>query len=87
MLAPLITDLDGVLRLWNPEIISAAESRYGLPPRTLQGAVLEDLGVLRAVTTGEVSDNQWRAGIAERLCDRFGPRAEEAVAAPRAPLV
>lgn len=79
VLAPLITDLDGVLRLWDPNILTSAEARHGLPTGALRTAVLDDSEALRAATTGEVSDQQWRAGIGQRLRDQYGERAVRAV--------
>jgi hypothetical protein len=35
---PLILDLDGVLRLWDPAIIAGAEASHGLPAGTLADA-------------------------------------------------
>ena len=79
MPAPLITDLDGVLRRWDPAILSSAEARHGLPAGALRDAVLDDREGLLAVTTGRVSDRHWRDGIAQRLQAKYGPGAVEAV--------
>jgi putative hydrolase of the HAD superfamily len=76
----LVIDLDGVLRLWDPEIIAAAERRHGLPPGALHSAAFADAATLHAVVTGRISDAQWRAAIATQLVARHGETAAGAVA-------
>jgi hypothetical protein len=65
--SPLVVDLDGVLRIWDPEIVSSAERRAGLPRGALDRAALADAATLRAAVSGRISDAHWRAGIAARL--------------------
>lgn len=77
----LVVDLDGVLRIWDPEIVSSAERRAGLPPGALDRAASADAATLRAVVTGRISDARWRAGIATRLVAVHGEAAAGAVAA------
>lgn len=60
-------------------ILSSAEERHGLPPGALRSAVLEDAQTLSAVTTGAISDDEWRSGIGHRLQGRFGRPGLQAV--------
>jgi len=74
-----IFDLDGVVRIWDPEIISGAERRAGLPVGSL-GAVAFEPALLARVVTGVITDEAWRAEIAATLEARFGAAARTAVA-------
>jgi putative hydrolase of the HAD superfamily len=80
MRAALIIDLDGVLRLWNPQHVIDIERRHGLPIGSLfEAAFAEER--LRAAITGQVTDAQWRAGVAAALEHEHGDlTAERAVA-------
>ena len=82
----LVVDLDGVLRIWDPQIVASAERRAGLPPGALDRAAIADPATLRTVVTGGISDAQWRAGIAARLVAVHGEVAAGAVAAWSGPL-
>ncbi len=65
----LLTDLDGVIRYWDPAIFEHAEAAHRLPARTLrQLAFAPDL--LQPVITGKISDEEWRQQIARRLQTR-----------------
>ncbi len=74
----LIIDLDGVLRHWDPEVIAATERRYDMRPGAILGTAF-DPGRLDAVITGRISDDAWRADIAEALADTYGGIADQAV--------
>ena len=76
----LVVDLDGVLRIWDPDIVASAERRAGLPPGALDRAAFADAATLRAAVTGRISDAQWRAAIAARLVAVHGEAAAGAVA-------
>ena len=78
---PLVLDLDGVLRLWDPSIIQDAERDHGLPDGALRDAILSDRELLGRATTGVISDAEWRSSIGERLAGRYGSAASGAVAA------
>lgn len=78
MRAPLVIDLDGVVRLWNPQHVTDIERRHGLPVGSLFGAAFAD-NRLSAAITGQVTDAQWRAGVVAALLQEHG-----AVAAQRA---
>ncbi|HTZ43207.1 MAG TPA: HAD-IA family hydrolase [Jatrophihabitans sp.] len=75
----LIIDLDGVLRHWDPAIIQAAEHDNGLPAGALTAAAFGDAGRLKAATTGRITDDQWRAAIADELAAQHGEGGRKAV--------
>ena len=69
----LLTDLDGVLRVFDPAVAAAIETRYGLPAGTIADTALH-WSRLRPAITGEVTRAEWLAGVAEALADRAGGR-------------
>jgi putative hydrolase of the HAD superfamily len=75
--APLIVDLDGVLRRWDP--LDAVEARHGLPRGAVLGAAFERR-LLQRVITGAIDDDRWRADVAATLVAAHGPAATRAVA-------
>lgn len=76
MIQALLIDLDGVIRRWDPAIDRQAEAATGLPAGALrQAAFAPDL--LTAAITGQLSDAEWRAQVAERLQTHF-PTADGA---------
>jgi putative hydrolase of the HAD superfamily len=81
----VICDVDGVVRLWQPDSMTRWDLAYGLPEGTLAGAAFAEHR-LRPVITGLVTDEQWRAQVATDLRDACGSleRAQELVAAWRA---
>ena len=78
MIKAVLTDLDGVVRKWDPEIIQQAETAAGLPRDALPSTAFESDLLLRAIT-GRISDAGWRTEVAERLRLRF-PDADAAEA-------
>ncbi len=66
----LVVDLEGVLRIWDPEIVSSAERRAGLPPGALDRAASADATTLRAVVTGRIRAHVAASGLL-RLADRW----------------
>lgn len=77
----ILTDLDGVIRIWSPEIHRKAERATGLPEGAIipRAAFSDDL--LPLVITGQISDDEWRRRIADRLSKDFPEaNAEHAVA-------
>jgi putative hydrolase of the HAD superfamily len=77
---PLILDLDGVLRLWDPAIIADAEAHHGLPAGALADAVFGATARLEQAVTGRLTDGQWRQTIADELAMAYGEAARGAVA-------
>lgn len=80
MFEPLVLDLDGVLRVWDPAIIADAERDNGLPQGSLVTAAFGDPQHLHDAITGAVTDEQWREQISARLEGLHGPGARSAVA-------
>ncbi|MEV6232328.1 HAD-IA family hydrolase [Saccharopolyspora shandongensis] len=64
----ILCDLDGVLRWWDPEIMSGLDRANGLPRGTLaKTAFAPDR--LNPAITGARTDEQWRAAIAADLAE------------------
>ena len=78
MIKVVLTDLDGVIRKWDPEIIQQAETAACLPRDALPSTAFEP-DLLDCAITGRISDASWRAEVAERLQLRF-PHADAAEA-------
>lgn len=70
MIKAVLTDLDGVIRRWDPRIMQQAESAAGLPRDALPNTAFEPDLLLRA-TTGRLDDESWRSEVAERLRLRY----------------
>lgn len=75
----ILTDLDGVIRIWSPEIHRKAERATKLPEDAIPGAAFSD-DLLPLVITGKISDDEWRRRIADLLSKDFPEaNAERAV--------
>jgi len=75
----ILTDLDGVIRIWSPEIHLKAERATGLPEGVIPRAAFSD-DLLHLVITGRISDDEWRRRIADLLSEDFPEaNAERAV--------
>jgi putative hydrolase of the HAD superfamily len=74
----LIIDLDGVIRHWDPQVARVAEQRTGLPAGCIEREAFAP-DALTAAITGQISDENWRAGVADALAARFGPGGRQAV--------
>ena len=75
----LLIDLDGVIRNWHSSDESI-EGKYNLPIGSMR-AVAFSRELVEPAITGAISDEEWRARIAEKLDYRFGARgAVDAVA-------
>jgi putative hydrolase of the HAD superfamily len=77
---PLILDLDGVLRRWDPAIVTDAEADHGLPAGALARAAFGDPTRLMQAVTGRLTDAQWRRAIADELAAAYGDAGRDAVA-------
>lgn len=78
MIKAVVFDFDDVIRKWNSEETFAIEQRYELP----RGCIFEKLSdptLIRQVTTGVISDEQWRDSVAEQLVGIHGDGARQAV--------
>ena len=75
----LLIDLDGVLRLWDPEYFSVAERAAGLPHGTIRPTVFAPELLVPAIT-GRTSDQTWRRLARDTLQARFpGANAQLAI--------
>ena len=70
MIRAILTDLDGVVRRWDPGIFIQAETAGSLPRDALPNTAFEPDLLLRA-TTGRISDENWRREVEVRLQQQF----------------
>lgn len=78
MIKAVVFDFDDVIRKWNSEETFVIEGRHGLP----RGCIFERLSdptLIGQVTTGVISDEEWRDNVAEQLVERYGEEARQAV--------
>ncbi len=68
----VLCDVDGVLRVWGD--LGAVDAAHGLPVGTVAGAAFREERLLPAVT-GRVSDEEWRAAVADDLAAACGSLA------------
>lgn len=81
----LLTDLDGVLRLW-PKDYTALEQAHAVPPCSIAKMAF-DPELLEQVITGRITDAAWRSEVVDRLrAAHPSCRAEEVVVAWSAPV-
>jgi hypothetical protein len=79
-LRALLIDLDGVIRRW-PASEADLETRHGLPVGAIRSVAFAP-ALLQPAITGRVSDESWRAGVAQQLAAAHPRgRAHEAVRA------
>lgn len=77
----VLCDLDGVLRWWDPEIMSGLDWANSLPAGTLAKTAFAPHRLNPAIT-GEQTDEQWRTAIAADLAEACGtPEAARALVA------
>ena len=69
----LLVDLDGVLRRWDPHVLSGVERRYDLPPGALLDTAMK-WELLRPALTGQASHADWMATVVDALAGRTGDR-------------
>lgn len=75
----LLLDLDGVLRRWDPSVVSDAESRAGLPEGAITRAAFLDKDLLHRAVTGAIDDATWRSAIADAIDRAHGSGGRQAV--------
>lgn len=81
MITAVLFDFDGVLRIWDPELMGGAERAAGLPEGAVpKAAFAPDL--LEAAVTGKLTDEEWRRAIVQRLQDSY-PEADASGAVER----
>jgi putative hydrolase of the HAD superfamily len=74
-LGAVLCDVDGVVRHWDREATAALELEYGLSTGTISvTAFAPDL--LASAVTGRISDEEWRAEVAQRLTSRCGSSSQ-----------
>lgn len=78
MFKVLLLDLDGVLRIWDPDLTGAVEQAHGLPEGTLSVVAFAPHRLLPALT-GAVDDQVWRDSVAEAVAAEHGEAAHGAV--------
>lgn len=78
MFKVLLLDLDGILRIWDPELTGAVEQAHGLPLGTLSVTAFAPHRLLPALT-GAVDDQAWRDSIVEAIAADHGDAAQAAV--------
>lgn len=71
-------DLNGVIRDWQIAEESVVEARHGLPIGAIGDAAMSG-PLFVDVTTGVISDEEWRKVLATELATQFGDRAFGAV--------
>lgn len=73
MIRAILSDFDGVIRLWHSDAeLSAKELELGLP----SGAVFQicfSQELLTPAITGRVTDQEWRKQVENRLAAAYGP--------------
>ena len=62
----LLIDLDGVLRLWDPEVGKTVEAEHGLEPGVLVRTAMS-WDIYRPAVVGEIVDADWMRLVATRL--------------------
>jgi HAD superfamily hydrolase (TIGR01509 family) len=75
----IVFDLNGVIRDWDVDEESVVEARHGLPTGSIGIAAMTGPS-FADVTTGVISDEQWREVVAAELVEQFGDPAFVAVA-------
>jgi hypothetical protein len=60
----LLSDLDGVIRMYPPERVSSIELKHGLSAGVIISAAFEKTLLLHAVC-GHITDEAWRSEIAK----------------------
>ena len=62
----MLTDFDGVVRHWPPDVTASVEDQHGLQRGSLARTAF-DPAILDDAITGRVTDSEWRSEIARRL--------------------
>jgi putative hydrolase of the HAD superfamily len=62
----LLIDLDGVLRVWDPDVAVVVEAKYGLEPGVLLATAM-NWELYRPAMAGELTDAEWMRLVAQRL--------------------
>jgi putative hydrolase of the HAD superfamily len=73
----VVFDFDGVLRHWDHVETFAIEERFGLPRGSIHTYAF-DAGLNQSVITGQISDDEWRDTVANRLAQHHGDDMRDA---------
>ena len=74
MIELLLSDLDGVIRHFDPDHIPRVEAQHGLPEGTIDAAAYEP-GVLNRLVTGALTMAQWEVHVADEIGSAAAARA------------
>jgi FMN phosphatase YigB (HAD superfamily) len=69
----LLSDLDGVIRLYPPERAASIERKFSLPSGVILATAFEK-NLLSRVVCGLISDEDWRSEVAKCLSIAFGEK-------------
>lgn len=69
----LLSDLDGVIRMYPPERVSSVEQKFGLPSGAIFAEAFEKTLLYRAVC-GLITDEAWRSEITKALSKVCGEK-------------
>jgi putative hydrolase of the HAD superfamily len=75
----IVFDLNGVIRDWDTDEEGIVEARHGIPQGAITRAAMQGTSFVD-VTTGVISDEQWREVLAADLVEQYGDPAHAAVA-------
>ena len=67
----ILSDLDGVIRIFPPERMSLLEHKHGIPPGVILANAFEQ-PLLTSAVCGFITDEAWRSRVEEALTGRFG---------------
>lgn len=70
MVKAVLFDLDGVIRIWDWELLERSEKEARLPPGAIPEAAFSP-DLLEPVVTGKVTDEDWRRQVAGRLREQY----------------
>ncbi len=76
MVAAVVFDLDGVVRLWPQSLSHQIEATFSLPDGAF-AAVAFDTELVEQAVSGAIADQDWRQQVAERLSAKFGTTGQE----------
>ena len=70
MIKYILSDLDGVIRIWDNSELFELERQCGLPHRALFALAFESV-LLHQAVTGKITDEAWRREVTSRFGDRY----------------
>lgn len=73
--AGIVLDVDGVLRHWDSDELTEAESTLGLPTGALAAVAFEP-ALMHRVLTGAITNDDWCHGVGRGVAEAHGVKAE-----------